>query len=133
MGDDPKKTTEAAGNKNNTSSGDSKPNMFSLENSEPSSNPITLSTLGRSSGNDKKIKTGPKAVLPGAVVQSTSTSNGKSMYTQNTLTEFVCGREDTKESNYRQRTVTTPTFISGPTLATKERASSSVADNNAGT
>eukprot|EP00815_Leptocylindrus_aporus_P008746 CAMPEP_0116061592 /NCGR_PEP_ID=MMETSP0322-20121206/7176_1 /TAXON_ID=163516 /ORGANISM="Leptocylindrus danicus var. apora, Strain B651" /LENGTH=41 /DNA_ID= /DNA_START= /DNA_END= /DNA_ORIENTATION= len=41
MGDDPKKKSEAAGNKNNTSSGDSKPNVFSLENSEPSSNPIT--------------------------------------------------------------------------------------------
>jgi len=63
MSDDPKKTFEAAGKKKNTSSGDSKPNMFSLENSEPSSNPITLSALNRSSDADKKVRTGPKAVL----------------------------------------------------------------------
>lgn len=131
MSDEPKKTTEAAGKKKGSSSGSSEPNVFSLKNSEPSSNPIALSTLGRSSGTDKKIKTGPKAVLPGAVAQSTSASNGKSMSTQNTLTEFVSGKEGTKGSNYRRRTVTAPTFISEPKVATKERVFSSLAENEA--
>lgn len=131
MSDEPKKTTEAAGKKKGSSSGSSEPNVFSLKNSEPSSNPIALSTLGRSSGTDKKIKTGPKAVLPGAVAQSTSASNGKSMSTQNTLTEFVSGKEGTKGSNYRRRTVTAPTFISEPKVATKERIFSSLAENEA--
>jgi len=131
MSDEPKKTTEAAGKKKGSSSGSSEPNVFSLQNSEPSSNPIALSALGRSSGTDKKIKTGPKAVLPGAVAQSTSASNGKSMSTQNTLTEFVSGKEGTKGSNYRRRTVTAPTFISEPKVATKERVFSSLAENEA--
>ena len=130
MSDEPKKTTEAAGEKKGSSSGSSKPNMHSLENSEPSSNPIALPALGRSSGTDKKIKTGPKAVLPGAVAQSTSASNGKLMPTQNTSIEIVSCKEGTKESNYHQRTITTPRFISGPIVATKERVSSSFADNN---
>ena len=132
MSDDPKKTFEAAGKKKNTSSGDSKPNMFSLENSEPSSNPITLSALNRSSDADKKVRTGPKAMLPGAVAQTTSASNGKSMTTQNTLTQFVSGKEGTKGSNYHQCTFTSPRFISEPIVALKERISSSLADNNAG-
>jgi len=62
MSDDPKKSLKLLARKKGSSSGDSKPNVFSLETSEPSSNPIALSTLGRSSGTDKKIKTGPKAV-----------------------------------------------------------------------
>ncbi len=70
MNDDQKKKSGADGNKNSTSSGGSKPNVFSLENSEPSSNPITLSALGRSSATDKKIKNSTKAVLPGAVADT---------------------------------------------------------------
>ena len=118
MSDDPKKESEAVGKKKGSSSGRSKPNLFPLQNSEPSSNPVTLSALGRSSGNDKKIKNGLKAALPGAVAQSTSASNGKSMSTQNTLTEFVSGIEGTKGSNYRRRTITSPRFISEPIIAT---------------
>jgi len=131
MSNEPKKTNEAAGKKKGSSSGSSEPDVFSLQNSEPSSNPIALSTLGRSSGTDKKIKTGPKVVLPGAVAQSTSASNGKLMSTQNTLTESVSGKEGTKGSNYRRPTITSPRFILEPRTATKERVSSSLGDNKA--
>ena len=131
MSDDPKKKSEAAGKKKGSSSGSAKPDVFSLQNSEPSSNPIPLSTLGKSSGNDKKIESGPKAVLPGSVAQSTSASKGKSMPTQNMLTEFVSGVEGTKGSNYHRSTVTTPKFISEPIVATKERVFSSRAENEA--
>ena len=107
MSDRSVKKSEAAGRKKGSSSGSSKPNMHSIENSEPSSNPITLSTLAISLDTDKKIKTAPKAVLPEAVAQSTSVSNRKSMSTQNTLTEVANGKECTKESDYSQRTVNT--------------------------
>ncbi len=55
MSDHPVKKSEASGKKQGSSSCSSK----SIENSEPSSYPITLSTLAISSDTDKKIKTGP--------------------------------------------------------------------------
>ena len=87
--------------------------------------------MGRSSDTDKEIKTGLKAVLPGAVAMSTSASKGQSMTTQITLTEFVSGKEGKKGSNYRRRTVTSPRFTSGPRAATTRKASSSLAENEA--
>jgi len=131
MSDDPKKKSEAADKKKGSSSGSSKPTLFSLQNSEPSSNPITLSALCRSSGNDKETKIGPRAVLPGAVAQSTSARNGKSVSPQNTLTEFISGRKSTKGTNYRRRTVSSPRFTSEPRVATTKKVSSSPADNTA--
>ncbi len=131
MSGDPRKKIQANGNKKGSSSGSSNSNVLSLENSEPSSNPITLSALNRSSDADKNIKTGPKALLPGAVAQSTSASNGQSMTTQNTLTEFVSGKEGTKGSNYHQRTITSTRFISEPIIAIKKWVSPSLGDNKA--
>ena len=131
MSDRSVKKSEAAGRKKGSSSGNSKPNMHSIENSEPSSNPITLSTLAISLDTDKKIKTAPKAVLPEAVAQSTSVSNRKSMSTQNTLTEVANGKEYTKESDYHRRTVNTPRFISEPRAAIKKWVSPLLGENKA--
>ena len=131
MSDRSVKKSEAADRKKGSSSGSTKPNMHSIKNSEPSSNPIAMSTLAISSDTDKKIKTGPKAVLPEAGAQSTSVSNRKSMSTQNTLTEVANGKEYTKESDYHRRTVNTPRFISEPRAAIKKWVSPTLGDNKA--
>ena len=98
MSDYPKKKVEAK----NISFNVPQPNIVLIENAEPSSNPGTSSTLGKSSEKDKKMKTGMKAVLPGALAQSVAANNAKSpsLPTKNNVTEFVSDKEDTRGRNY---------------------------------
>jgi len=121
MSDNPKKKVEAK----QVSSGVSKPNIVLIENAEPSSNPGTLSTAGKSSEKDKKMKTGMKAILPGTVALSVAANNGKSpsLATQNNVTEFVSDKEDTRGRNYRRRKITTRRVISAPISAGNKKAS----------
>jgi len=134
MSNDPKQNLNDADKEKNSSSSNSKPNnVFSLENSEPSSNPLTLPSARISSDAEKKLKTGPKAVLPGAVAESTAARNEKqsSSPTHNTLTEFVSDKEETRGSNYRRRKVAPPRYISEPTIVRNKKGSFTPA-NNAG-
>eukprot|EP00815_Leptocylindrus_aporus_P002739 CAMPEP_0116067398 /NCGR_PEP_ID=MMETSP0322-20121206/10981_1 /TAXON_ID=163516 /ORGANISM="Leptocylindrus danicus var. apora, Strain B651" /LENGTH=502 /DNA_ID=CAMNT_0003554189 /DNA_START=44 /DNA_END=1549 /DNA_ORIENTATION=- len=116
MSDHPKKKVESK----KVSSDESTPNIARIENAEPSSNPGTLSTPDKSSIKDKKMKTGPKAVLPGAVAQSVAANKDKpssSLGTQNNVTEFVRDKEDTRGRDYRRRKITTRRVISTPKSA----------------
>ena len=126
MSDNPKKNDEAK----KVSSDESKPNKVLIENAEPSSNPVTLSAPGKSSVKDKKMKTGMKAVLPGAVAvaQSVAAKNEKSppLATQNNATEFVSDKEDTRGSNYRQRKITSRRVISAPISAENKKVPSEI-------
>ena len=132
MSDRPKKNLNDADKQKSSSSKPS--NVFSLENSEPSSDPSTLPSARRSSETDekkKKLKTGPKAVLPGAVAESTAASNEKpsSSSAPNKLTDFVSDKEETKGSNYRRRKVAPPRLISEPTVVRNKKGSNPPASN----
>jgi len=122
MSDNPKKNDEAK----KVSSDESKPNKVLIENAEPSSNPVTLSAPGKSSVKDKKMKTGMKAVLPGAVAvaQSVAANNEKSppLATQNNASD----KEDTRGSNYRQRKITSRRVISAPISAENKKVPSEI-------
>jgi len=122
MSDNPKKNDEAK----KVSSDESKPNKVLIENAEPSSNPVTLSAPGKSSVKDKKMKTGMKAVLPGAVAvaQSVAAKNEKSppLATQNNASD----KEDTRGSNYRQRKITSRRVISAPISAENKKVPSEI-------
>ncbi len=132
MSDQPKKNLNDADKEKNSSSN----NAFSLENSEPSSNPSTLPSARRSSETDekkKKLNTGPKAVLPGAVAESTAASNDKQPLSpaQNSLTEFVDDKEEKKGSNYRRRKVASPRLIAEPTAVTNKKGATLPINNTA--
>ena len=120
MSDYPKKKVEAK----KISSDVSQPNIVLIENAELSSNPGTSSTPGKSSEKDKKMKTGMKAVLPGALAQSVAANNGKSpsLPTQNNEMEFVSDKEDTRGRNYRRRKITRRRVISAPISAVNKKA-----------
>jgi len=72
MSDDPNKNLNDSDKEKRSSSEDSKPSVFSLENSEPNSDPLTTSSAHSSSDTDKNIKTGLTAVLPGVVAECTA-------------------------------------------------------------
>jgi len=132
MSDQPKKNLNDADKQKSSASKPS--NVFSLENSEPSSDPSTLPSARRSSETDekkKKLNTGPKAVLPGAVAESTAASNDKpsSSSAPNTLTDFVSDKEETRGSNYRRRKVAPPRLISEPTVVRNKKGSNPPASN----
>ena len=131
MSDNPKKKADAT-NYNKISSDESKPNEVIIENAEPSSNPSTLSTSGNSSGSANKMKTGRKAVLPGAVVQSVAANNEKpsSSAAHNTLTEFVRDKEDTRGSNYRRRKKSTQRNISAPISPKNKKGPSEILETS---
>ena len=136
MADQPKKNLNDADEEKIFSSSNSKQNnVFSLENSEPSSDPLTLPSAHRLLDTDekkKKLKAGPKAVFPGAVAESTAASNDKlsSSSAPNTLSEFVSDKEETKGSNYRRRKVAPPRYISEPTVVKNKKGSISPASNS---
>jgi len=131
MSDQPKKNLNDADKQKSSSSS----NMFSLENSEPSSDPLTLPSARRSSETDekKKLKTGPKAVLPGAIAETAAASIDKpsSSSASNTLTEFVDDKEKSKGSNYRRRKVAPPRLILEPTVVRIKKGSFPPANSTA--